>query len=341
MHDHARRRNRQKRHDRTFQPSLSASGLEPRLLLSAGLGPRASVRDASIFARAGRQAVQGRQFPAAWHSRRTPPAAEINAQYQKFATDFAGIERLYVESVVNGSTSTVTVSATLTAPYIYPSTQIQVDNAAVFGPEGVFPTPVSAVASLGGVPLGATYTITGRSGNTLIVDTGSSSNSPLQQGTTLSALVQSTSQTSAALIFPTYIVNRTQQLAIALVNYFNSLPLKLPYFNAPPHTANQRGAIQKFVYSQIAGNGLTSPSLQQSLLLVPLPTTPGSDLGIYNAAIASAIEQSRQAVLGGVAQVYAGRLRISAPAPNNPLGILVNTGTGGGTTGGTTGTTTR
>ena len=101
-------------------------------------------------------------------------------------------------------------------------------------------------------------------------------------------------------------MGRTQQLAINLVNYFNSLPLKLPYFNNPPHTPNQRGAIQKFVYNQIVGNDqnasnqLSNPSLQQSLLAITLPTTAGSDLTIYNAAVASAVEASRQQVLGGL-----------------------------------------
>ena len=326
--------NRQRRNDRTFQPTLNADGLESRVLLSTGLSPltlRGSARAAVIFPRAGRQPIQGSHATAVFHSQRIPPAAEINYQYQKFLADFAAVEQLYVESLVSGSTSTISVSATLTAPYLASSAQMQVDNASVFGPNGTFATPVSATASLSGVPLGATYVLTGRSGNTLIVDAASSSASPLSQGTTLSALVQSTSQTSAAVIFPSYILTRTQELATSLVNYFNSLPLRLPYYNAPPHTANQRGAIQKYVYTQIAGNGLTSPSLQQMLLSVLLPTTPGSDLSIYEATIASAVDQSRQQVLGGIAQVYAGRLKISITPPNNPLGLLQNTGTGGTT----------
>jgi hypothetical protein len=99
-----------------------------------------------------------------------------------------------------------------------------------------------------------------------------------------------------------------------------------------PHTPNQRGAIQKYVYEQIAGSGLTSPSLQQLLLAIPLPTTAGADLTIYNAAVASAVEQSRQQVLGGVSQIYAGHLKISAPAPANRLGISANTSGSTGST---------
>ena len=87
-------------------------------------------------------------------------------------------------------------------------------------------------------------------------------------------------------------------MAIDLVQYFNSLPLKLPYFNTPPHTPNNRGAIQKYVYDSVAGSGSSSTSttgtssaqgisafpgvgatsLQQLLLAIPLPTTTGSDL---------------------------------------------------------------
>ena len=123
---------------------------------------------------------------------------------------------------------------------------------------------------------------------------------------------------NAASIFPSFITNRTNQMAIDLVQYFNSLPLKLPYFNAPPHTPNNRGAIQNYVYGAVAGGGTTS--LQQSLLAIPLPTTAGSDLQIYNATVASAIKQSRIQTLNGVSQIYAGQLRVSTPSPNNRYG---------------------
>jgi len=117
-----------------------------------------------------------------------------------------------------------------------------------------------------------------------------------------------------------FIVNRTNQMAINLVQYFNSLPLKLPFFNTPPHTPNNRGAIQNYVYGAVAGSGTTS--LQQSLQAIPLPTTTaGSDL-LYSATVASAIEQSRIQTLNGVSEVYAGQLRVSAPSPNNRYGVV-------------------
>jgi len=125
-------------------------------------------------------------------------------------------------------------------------------------------------------------------------------------------------QPYATDIFLSYITNRTNQMAIDLVQYFNSLPLKLPFFNTPPHTPNNRGAIQNYVYGSVAGGGTTS--LQQSLLAIPLPTTAGSDLQIYNATVASAIEQSLIQTLNGVSEVYAGQLRVSAPSPNNRYG---------------------
>ncbi len=115
-----------------------------------------------------------------------------------------------------------------------------------------------------------------------------------------------------------FIVNRTNLMAIDLVQYFNSSSLKLRLFNTPPHTPNNRGAIQNYVYGSVAGGGTTS--LQQSLLAIPLPTTAGSDLQIYNATVASAIEQSLIQTLNGVSEVYAGQLRVSAPSPNNRYG---------------------
>jgi hypothetical protein len=53
-----------------------------------------------------------------------------------------------------------------------------------------------------------------------------------------------------------------------------------------------------------------------------LPTTAGSDLQIYDAAVAAAVAQSRVQTLNGVSQVFAGRLLVSVPAPNNRFGVL-------------------
>ena len=129
-------------------------------------------------------------------------------------------------------------------------------------------------------------------------------------------------------------------MAIDLVQYFNNLPLKLPYFNAPPHTPNNRGAIQNYVYNSVAGAtssgqsststgaqgveslpGIGATSLQQLLLAITLPTTTGSDLSIYYATVASAIQQSLTQTLNGVAQIYAGHIRVNAPIPNNRYGV--------------------
>jgi hypothetical protein len=337
MPDHFREGHPARRKGRRLQLSHHDHGLEPRLLLSTGPTPpgiHSTAQVASALAQSAHRSVRS-SHRTQQHPQRVTPTAEVNAQFATFLADFALVESAHVESIVNGQTSTTTVNATVTAPYTAPAATIQVDNAAVFGANGIFATPVNASASLGGIPLGASYLLTGRNGNTLIVNTALSSSTNLPIGATLSASVQSTSQTSAATIFPSYITTRTQLMAINLVNYFNSLPLKLPYFNAPPHTANQRVAIQNYVYNQIAGNGMTAPSLQQSLLAITLPTTAGPDLTIYNAAVVSAVEQSRQQVLGGISQIYAGHLKISAPAPANRLGIFASgsTGTSSGTSG--------
>ena len=106
------------------------------------------------------------------------------------------------------------------------------------------------------------------------------------------------------------------------MQYFNSLPLKLPLFNNPPHTPNSRGAIQTFVYNSVAGG--SSTSLRQSLLAIPLPTTAGSDLQIYNAAVLAAVEQSLVGTLAGVGAVFSGGPN-PGPGPNNRYGIDAHT----------------
>jgi hypothetical protein len=198
---------------------------------------------------------------------------------------------------------------------------MQVNNASVFFPNGST-TPVTATATQNSFPVGSFY-LTGHSGNTLFVSPSVSSPVDLGIGAVLTATVATNGQTSAASIFPSFITNRANQMAIDLVQYFNSLPLKLPYFNTPPHTPNNRGAIQNYVYSAVAGGGTTS--LLQSLLAIPLPTTAGSDLDIYNETVASAIEQSRIQTLNGVSEVYAGQLRVAATFPNNRYGVVAST----------------
>jgi hypothetical protein len=73
------------------------------------------------------------------------------------------------------------------------------------------------------------------------------------------------------------------------------------------------------------------------LLGITLPTTPGSDLDIYNAAVASALQFSRLQLIDGISQIYSRNLLISATAPANRLGETFNTGTGS-STGSTTST---
>ena len=70
--------------------------------------------------------------------------------------------------------------------------------------------------------------------------------------------------------------------------------------------------------------GVAATSLQQSLLAIPLPITAGTDLLIYNLTVASVIAQSRTQTLSGVSQVYAGRILVSAPAPNNRYGVVAS-----------------
>ncbi len=322
-------KNRQGRTDRRFRPGPWSDGrelesgleLESRVLLSARVAARTDAHHERATAA------------------RVTPAAEIIAQSSAFANDFATIEQLYIQSINEQSGGTVTVTATVTSPYNTSSpASMQVSNASAFFPNGST-TPVTATATSGSFTLG-TFDLTGFAGNTLFVNTASSSSVDLPTGTTLTASVTTSSQSSAASIFPSFITNRTNQMALDLVQYFNNLPLKLPYFNAPPHTPNSRGAIQNYVYNSVAGAASTSQSstgtaaqgvealpgigatsLQQLLLAVPVPTATGVSEQIYDATIASAIQQSLTQTLNGVAEVYAGHLLVSAPSPNNRYGV--------------------
>lgn len=332
---------RQGRTDRRFRPCPGSdrpgweSGLEleTRVLLSA----RAAATAAAHHARPTVTHVT-RSTQAA--TARITPAAEITDQYSQFANDFAGIVQTYITSINEQSSSTTTVTATLTAPYASGSSSMQVNNASVFFPNGST-TPVTAQATQGSFPSGSFY-LTGYSGaNTLFVSPSLSTPTSLSVGAVLTATLSTSASSSAAGILPSYIVNRTTQMATDLVQYFNSLPLRLPYFNTPPHTPNNRGAIQKYVYDSVAGSGSSSTStsgtssaqgisafpgqgatsLQQLLLSIPLPTSAGSDLQIYDAAVASAFQQSLTQTLNGVAEVYSGRLQVNATIPNNRYGV--------------------
>jgi hypothetical protein len=311
---------RQGRPERRFRPGPWSDGqgletgleLETRVLLSA----RAAAMTAAHHART--------------HVPRVTPAAEINAQYAMFTADFLGtmgsmsIVNDYVTAINEQSTGTVTVSTTVTPqPYTPPSPLMQVKNASVFFPNGsTTPVIATATATKGGASIGTFY-LTGFSGNSLIVNTTLSTPVSLPVNTVLTATLTPSSLASAASIIPSYIINRTNQMAIDLVEYFNSLPLRLPFFNTPPHTPNNRGAIQNYVYGAVAGGGSTS--LQQSLLAIPLPTTAGSDLQIYKMTVASAIEQSLIQTLNGVSEIYAHQLRVAITSPNNRYGVIAST----------------
>jgi len=269
------------------------------------------------------------------HPSRLTPAEEIGVQYAMFTQGFNNVLDFYVQAINQQSTNRVTVQTTVSAPgYTFLSPTIQVADASVFGPAGTYSKAVKVTSSLGTVPFG-TFQIIGSFGNSLIIDPSFPPLSSLPTGTLLTANVPAVAQTSAAAIFPSYIVNSTDQLAITLVKYFNHVPVKLPAKNTPPHTPVQSGAIQSYVYQNIAGAMATS--LQQLLLAIPLPTTPGADLQIYQDAVNSAIGESHLMLLNGVMQIFSRNLLINAQAPANRLGVIFNTGTSSGT-GSTSGT---
>jgi hypothetical protein len=328
---------RRRRIERGCRPTLDHASdgflaLESRLLLNAS--PAAGVHASRAVHHVEHATAGHSQDTHAKHTtKRLTPTQAINAQYAAFTAAFNAVLDAYVQSIDEQSTGTVSVATTVTAPYTTPSSLIEVADASVFGPEGKYSSPVTATAVIGTVSLG-TFTLTGSSGNFLIINLAQSTATNLPVGTVLAANVPTSAQTSAASIFPSYITNSTIQMATNLVVYFNSLPIKLPPENTPPHTPVQRGAIQSYVYQNIAGS--SSTSLQQLLLAITLPTTTGSDLDIYEAAVASAIAESHQRVLDGVEQIFNRTLLVNAVAPANRLGIIFNTGSTSSTSSSTT-----
>jgi hypothetical protein len=340
-------RHRSRRTNRRLRPVLACTlhdcvSLEPRLLLSALAETSAAHIEHVAHPKL-------HHHKAAHHlPRRLTPTQEINTQYALFTAAFNKALSDYVQSISEQSSNTVAVSATVTAAYTPPSAVIQVDDASVFGPAGTFNPSVVASAVIGTVSLGQ-FTLTGSSGNLLIVSPTPTSVS-LPVGTILTASVPTSAQSSALTIFPSFITDSTIQMAINLVKYFNNLPIKLPAKNAPPHTPVQRGAIQAFVYQSVVGDsaqptnqtivGTTNPSLQQLLLAIPLPTTPGSDLQIYIAAEMSAIAESHQELTDGITQVFNRNMVVNAQAPANRLGEVFNSSsTSGSSSTGSSGST--
>jgi hypothetical protein len=317
------------RHHHRFRPDISPSNdrgliLDRRQLLSGGL-----------TAHVGRlEAAHEIAHPAAHHSplhakaqpkaKRVGPAQEINTQFANFLIAFRAVEQSYISTLNQQTTNTVTVSATVTQPYAAGSPVMVVDDATVFGPAGTFSPPVNATAEIGGIPVG-TFVLLGSSGNQLVIDVPKSSSIPLNPSTVITANVPASAQNSAATIFPSYISSSTTQLAVTLLQYFNNLPIPLPRKYAAPHQNPQTGAIQEYVYQQIASG--QSSSLKSVLMAITLPTTPGGDLRIYDAAVNSAVATSRLQVLDGVKQLFAGKSEIA------PITSTTTSGTGTTSTG--------
>ncbi len=201
------------RKDRRFRPGPWSDGrelesgleLETRVLLSARAAARTDPHRAHATAA------------------RITPAAEIRAQYSQFTNDFATIESYYIQSLSEQSGGTTTVTASVAAPYTAGTASIQVTStsaASAFFPSGQT-IPVTAQATFNGIFQGTFY-LNSYQGSILIVNPTTSSQVDLSIGTVLTANVTTSSQTSAASIFPSYIVNRTNEMAIDLVQYFNS-----------------------------------------------------------------------------------------------------------------------
>ena len=212
-------------------PSTAQSCWIDELLLS-GISP-----DAVHAAHHGGQ-VQARSHPKKSHaSVRVTPAQEINKLYAQFLAMFRLVEQSYVQTLSNQFDHPGARQHDIDRALSAGSASIQVANPAVFGPEGAFAAPIIATAVIG-APVG-TFSLIGSNSTQVAVNTASSSAVSLSNGTLLTASVPTTNTTSAGAIFPSYISASTQQLAVQLVAYFNSLPFKLPRMFAFPHQ-NQR-----------------------------------------------------------------------------------------------------
>jgi hypothetical protein len=331
-----RREPRRNRNRRRFRPVVAGSNagatvLDSRLLLSRGLA--LEVHPAHPAITIVHPAAQAKGHAKAHHAPlRVGPTQEINQQFAAFLVGFRRQEEAYIRSLTSQSTGMIPVSATVTAPYAAGSPVIQVDDAAVFGPSGTFSSPIPATAVVGTTPIGQ-FTLKGSSGNQLILDLSKSDFIPLNVGTTLSATVPVSAASAAGAIFPSYITASTTQLAINLVQYFNSLPIPLPRKYARPHQNPQAGAIPTYVYQLIAGSG--AGSLKNVLLAIPLPATPGPDLQIYDAAVNAAVATTHLNVVAGVEQIFAGKLQIPPSNAGSGTSTTSGTGTTAGSTGGT------
>jgi hypothetical protein len=161
--------------------------LEPRLLLSVLTETNAGgLHAAARTGQMARHAVQ--HAKPALHLHRLTPSQAVNAAYAAFSAGFANELNNYVNAINEQASNTVTVSATVTTAFNPPSSIILVDNAAGFGPGGTFNPPITANAVLGTVSLGS-VTLSGSSGNSLIISNTQPLTTMLPVGTVLTASV--------------------------------------------------------------------------------------------------------------------------------------------------------
>jgi hypothetical protein len=313
------RRHNQSRADREYRPALDSAGiaidpLESRVMLSHA-GP---AHTRLVEARAAHAAEVAQEHAAAAASKKATPIQEITTQYAIFTANLNEQLDAYVASLNESSSSIVSVSTTVTTTTPAGSPLIPVVDASVFGPPGTYTTPVTATAYAGSVAVGQ-FSITGSTNNNLVINTAQSTSVSLPVGTILTGNVTTSAASAAGAVFPSYVTNSSIQLARALDIYFNSVKFRLPTKNTPPHTPVAYGAIQQYIYQSIAGAAETS--MLSQLNAISLPATPGSDLNIYTATIDSVIQNSEQVLISGIQAIFAKRLLINAPEPNNRLGI--------------------
>ena len=277
--------------------------LEPRLLLSASAEPAASAAHIAAERRSTRLELHHAKAAHPSRSASRPPRKSTPSTPLSRSA-FTNVLNDYVNRSTSNPPTHVTVSATVTAAYTPPSAVIQVDDASVFGPEGTFTPPIVANAIIGTVSFGS-VTLTGSSGNLLIVSIRAAADGFIARRHRSDSQRPHLGAKQRRIDLPD--VHHRQhdpdghQSGEVLQQASDQAARRRTRRRTRPFSAvrSRRSSIEvspalRRRASISIRTAASPPSLQQLLLAIPLPTTAGSDLQIYKAAVTSAIAESHQ-----------------------------------------------
>ena len=303
-----------------------------RLLLSADAA-RAGHAGHHASDRPVRSPVDARTKTGHAASSRVTPAQEINNQYAQFLAAFQTVGESYVQSLNESSTGTTTVSATLTAPYLAGTASMQVNDAAVFGPAGIFATPITATAG-GHRPrrpvrpdrqLGK-Y----RRRQPDPFERGLAGQRHRADGPGDHLRIEQRRRDPPQLYH-----QQLAQLAVKLVTYFNSLPFKLPRMFALPHQEADRRPPAVCLPGR---GGCLSQQPRAQPSRYRFPRQPGATFRSITPPSTRRSRHRASRCSSGVEQIFAHKLQV---VPSSTLNSSTSTGgTSSTSTGGTSSTST-